>query len=230
MATKFRSLPPARICAQTEVARRFLASAYDSVEGVLVSFDTVREARKTKGDIRGRLPQQEEDLLRAAISFACAGLDSTLKRAIRDALPALLEQNKQAHDRFERFVASYISPSEVADPKRIARYLALSNPREALIDAYIFELTGASLQSAEEVDKAAGALGIDDSDLRKRIATLRDAFTARNQILHELDLQRVQKQGDRSRRTRNLGESLKIAHEVLEVAQLILNAVAEMLR
>ena len=57
-----------------------------------------------------------------------------------------------------------------------------------MIEDYIYELTGSSLQTAEEVDKVAGALGIDDAALRKRIVGLKTLFVARNEISHELDL------------------------------------------
>ena len=143
MPTTLPDMTPAKMCPQTEIAQRFLASAYDSVNGVLTSFDAVRDVRRAKGgSIRGRLPQQEEDLLRSAITFACAGLDSTLKRVIRDALPALLERNTHAHERFEKFVGARIGPGDVADPRRIAQYLVQTDPRGALIDAYIYEMTG----------------------------------------------------------------------------------------
>lgn len=42
----------------------------------------------------------------------------------------------------------------------IARYLVAADPRARLIEDYIYELTGSSLQSAEEVGKTASALGI----------------------------------------------------------------------
>lgn len=214
-------------CRATETAQRFLASSYDAVNGLLASYDLVRESRTDRGvEKRGRLTDQEGDLIRAAITFSCAGLDAALKRVIRDALPALLERSRPAHERFEKFVALHIGPGEVAHTGRIAQYLVQESPRTALIESYIYDLTGSSLQSAEEVGRVAAALGLDDPILRKRIAGMGDLFKARNQISHELDLQKIQKQGDRSRRTRNLEDSLKITHEAVEVAQLVINDVA----
>lgn len=153
------------------------------------------------------MPENEGDLLRAAVVFTGAGLDATLKQLIRDTLPRLLESITQAHDKFESFAAGQLGTGEIADTKTIARYLTSSDPRGRLIEDYIYDLTGSSLQSAEEVHLAAGALGIDDSSLRKRITGLRPLFVMRNEISHELDLQRLEKQGDRSRRTRSMNQT-----------------------
>lgn len=178
-----QGLSPATIEPGTETAQRFLASAYDSVEAVLENLAKVRELRRTQsGDIRGRLPSNEEDLLRAAIVFAGAGLDAALKRLIRDTLPQLLDLNTQAHEKFEAFSADRIGTGGIADTRRLARYLTSANPRQRLIEDYVYELTGSSLQSAEEVQRVAGSLGVEDTDLRKRISGLTKLFVARNEI------------------------------------------------
>jgi hypothetical protein len=180
---ELRGLTPAHGEPGTETAQRFLASAYDSVEAVLQTLKTVRELRRQETGRRlRRLTSPEEDLLRAAIVFTAAGLDATLKQLIRDTLPALLETSRQAHDKFESFAADKLGTAEVADTKMMARYLTSPDPRSRLIEDYVYDLTGSSLQSAEEVDKTAGALGIDDAGLRKRIADLRELFVARNEI------------------------------------------------
>src|SRR6266540_4227381 len=104
-----RGLSPASGAPGTETAQRYLASAFDSVEAVLENLAKIREIRKNEsgtGDIRGRLPSNEEDLLRAAIVFTGAGMDASLKRLIRDTLPKLLEVSTQAHDKFEAFAAA----------------------------------------------------------------------------------------------------------------------------
>ena len=226
-----RTLTAACLEPGTETAQRFLASAYDSVEAVLDNLAKIRELRKREvGDIRGRLPSNEEDLLRAALVFTGAGLDASLKRLIRDTLPVLLESSDQAHEKFETFAADQLGTGEIADSRMIARYLTSPNPRERLIEDYIYELTGSSLQSAEEVQKTAGALGIDDGPLRKRITGLRSLFVARNEVSHELDLQRPERQGDRARRTRSIKPTENLCHEGLEVCQLIINAVGGILR
>jgi hypothetical protein len=197
---QLKGLSPACFVAGTETAQRFLAGAYDSVEAVLGNLQLIRSMREAEtGDIRGRLTANEEDLLRAAIVFTGAGLDATLKQLIRDTLGALLKSSDLSHEKFEEFAAKRLRTGEIAEPKMIARYLTSETPRELLIEDYIYDLTGSSLQSAEEVDRAAGALGIDDGGLRKRIKELRPLFVARNQIAHELDLRRPERRGDRAK-------------------------------
>lgn len=223
-------LSPASFARGTDAAQRFLAGAYDSVNGLLGSLDTLRTIRKEgQGDIRGRMPESEADLLRAAVVFTGAGLDATLKQLVRDVLPQLLKSSSLAHDKFESFAADRMGTGEIADAKMIARYLTSSDPRGRLIEDYIYDLTGSSLQSAEEVQLAAGALGVEDPVLRKRISGLRPLFVMRNEISHELDLLRPEKQGDRSRRTRSMPKTIEQCHEGFEVGQLIINAVCDLL-
>jgi hypothetical protein len=78
----FKALSPAEFHRHTETAQRFLASAYDSVEELLITIAMFRELYRQEGFVRwGRIRQNEEDLLRAAILFAGAGLDATLKHS-----------------------------------------------------------------------------------------------------------------------------------------------------
>ena len=223
-------LSPAKFGPDVDTAQRFLAGAYDSVEGLLQTLETQRYIRKqTQGDIRGRMPENEVDLLRAAVVFAGAGLDATLKQLIRDTLPLLLERNKQAHDKLETFAADRLRSGDTDDAKVLARYMTSSDPRGRLIEDYICELTRSSLQSAEEVQQVAGALGITDRQLRQRINGLVELFSIRNEISHELDLQAPEKPGDKSRRSREEGPTIKQCHEGLEVGQLIINEVCTLL-
>ena len=225
-------LSPACGVAGTDTAQRFLASAYDSVDAVLETLESIRGIRRQQapgGRIPGRLTSQEEDLLRAAIVFTGAGLDATLKQLIRDTLVTLLERSRQAHDKFEAFAAQRLGVAEAADPKMVARYLVSADPRGRLIEDYVYDLTGSSLQSAEQVGNTAGALGIEDAGLRRRIGSLKDLFTARNEVSHELDLQRPEQPGDRTRRTRAISRTKDLCQEGLEVAQLMINSVGALI-
>ena len=53
----------------------------------------------------------------------------------------------------------------------------------------------------------------------------RDVFVARNEISHELDLQRPGRRGDRTRRSRGIQPTADHCHEACEVCQLIVNCV-----
>ncbi len=221
-------LSPAWFHGHTDKAQRFLASAFDSVDAVLANLNIVRMARREEGgDLRGRLTSNEEDLLRAAIVFCGAGLDSALKQLIRDTLPEILPISKDAASKFQTHAESRLS-HDLA-PRHLARYLTSVDPRGALIEDYIYELTGSSLQSTEQVQKAAGSLGVNDAKIRKRINELKPLFVARNEIVHELDLKAPERPGDRHRRIRSITRTKEMAHHGLETAQQIINAVAKAL-
>lgn len=113
---QLRPLPDPCLLPGTETAQRFLASAYESVEAVLVTLETLRLFRRDEtDDLRGRLTSPEEDQLLAAIVFTGAGLDATLKQLIRDTLPNLLDWNEQAHKKFEAFTTQRLGTAEIAD-------------------------------------------------------------------------------------------------------------------
>ena len=220
-----RGLEPAIICTETETAQRFLAGAYDSVDAVFTNLQTVRQVRRDRGEnVTGRLPGSEEDLLRAAIVFAAAGMDSALKRLIEDSLPSLLLASDSVHKKFEAFVRSRLEHDSA--PATLAKYLIAPAPREAVIVDYLCSLTGESLQSVEQLQKVAGALGLNDSTLRQEISDIKPLFLARNEISHELDLLHTQRQGDRSRRTRRIGPTETLVHQGLNLTQKMLNGVA----
>jgi hypothetical protein len=219
------SLDLAVICAETETAQRFLESAFDSVAAMFANLETLRQLRKQQGrNIQGRLPGNEADLLRAAVLFSGAGMDAALKRLIEDALAALLDVSSDVHEKLETFVVSRLNSD--AATSSLARFLVSPAPRNAVIVDYISSLTGESLQSVEQVDRVAGALGLNDRALREEIKGLRGLFIARNEISHELDLQQTQRQGDRSRVTRKLRATEALAHSGLNVTQRIINGVA----
>ena len=61
-------------------------------------------------------------------------------------------------------------------------------PRAKLIEEYIRELTGESLQSADEILRTTAALGLENKTLGLDILRLKEIFQIRNKIIHELDL------------------------------------------
>mgnify|MGYP001627430969 CR=1 FL=1 len=239
---------PAEALPQTETAQRFLDSACSSVQNTIDAMDTLREVRREKeGKGKGgQLADSDMDLLRMAIVFAGAGIDATLKQLARDAIPDLAEVNGQVSAKFRDFVDRTLAPGgENAAGHRTLVSILLSDaasPRAALLELYIGELVGNSLQSAEELDNICGALGISNAALRKRIAAakgprsgpagktkLRQLFEARNEIVHELDLQVPGEANQRRRRPRAIKETIDSVKEGLETAQLVINEVASIL-
>jgi hypothetical protein len=169
-------------------------------------------------------------MLRAAIVFTGAGIDSTLKQLLRDALPDLLESSKLSSEKFRQFAESHIG-DEAGDvnTKRLAAVLISPSPRQALIEQYLRQLTGESLQSVEQVSAVAGALGIEQPDLRRDIQSLKALFEARNQVVHELDLRDPAQHGNYRRRARSIEPVTQQCNAGLALTQRLVNEVAHLL-
>jgi YD repeat-containing protein len=191
---------------------------------------TLRAGRRqaSGADARGITSAQDQDLLRAMLVFACAGLDAAMKTLIRDALPALADHHTGVQKQLADFTVRTLSDGGAVSPKVLARILThAEHPRVAVIEAYVDDLTGGSLQSADELDKVCTAFGIDDADLRKQVRGLRPMFQARNQIIHELDFT---PEGRLTRRTRPIGGMVHWASDALLTGQRIVSAVSLSLR
>jgi hypothetical protein len=178
--------------ASSELQRAYsiYAYAHQSASSLVDAFDAAKTAR---GNKRGVLTDQEQDILRAALVMACAGIDAVLKQAIRDSLSALLEKQPKVREGFEKFIRRRIegvSDLEEA-PLRgqfLATVLADKDPRARLIEQYIRQLTGDSLQSWEELASATAALGLDAMKMGLDRTKLTDVFRIRNKVIHELDM------------------------------------------
>lgn len=223
-------ITPAQLSPRTVVAQRFLASAYDTVNDLLETLDIVRTHRKAiegRGS-KGALASNEEDLLRAALALAGAGLDSSLKRLVRDTLPLILnDPEAPGSQELVAFAARQIGTQQVLDPARLAILLLSTDPRQALIDSFIDELTGSSIQSVHAVHRIATIVGIPQKhDVRTAITGLRYAFVARNQVAHELDLQIPLGADDRQKRRRSMVKTVPLIHCLLDAPQQIINEVA----
>lgn len=170
------------------------ASIYEYTHASASSLVTAFDDAKTKrGNRRGVLTDQEQDILRASLVMCCAGVDAALKQAIRDCFETLLEKNKLVREGFEKFIRKRIGGEgdvrEIASGvKFLAQVLADKAPRARLIEDYIRELTGDSLQSADEILRTVAALGLETKTLALEILRLKEIFEIRNKIIHELDL------------------------------------------
>lgn len=168
----FVKLPKPIEAEPVKSAQRFLTAGQEAVSQTLLNFRLTREFTKAidQKDPRGRLQNSEMDLLRAAIVFAAAGLDTTLKELIRCALPAIVTVNELARQKFETFAEEHLgSKRNLLNFEYLAAILTSPQaPRATLLNRYARALTGESLQSVAQVSNAAGALGISDAALRKR--------------------------------------------------------------
>jgi hypothetical protein len=208
--------------AETTKARRVLAHAKDSVKGFLDAFKTVREARNAAG----APTDEDQDLARAALVFAAAGLDSCIKHLIKESLQTLAGLDGDVAEKFDKFVRKVIQDKS---PARLASALAAESPRQRLLESYIYDLTGSSLQSFDEVAKAAGALGISVGSLSKRKKELEEVFRTRNKIIHELDVKFEAQVGQRERNSRSKTQLGKDAKLLLKIGDEFVSAIEKKL-
>jgi len=171
---------------------------------------------------------QEQDLLRAMLVMATAGLDSMSKQLIRDSLPVLISCSDQAQNSFERFIArklgdDKVSRDRVAANKFLARILSKPSPQIQLVEEYIFDLTKGSLQSSESLFQVAGALGVDPPTAGIDPTVLSPIFSIRNSIVHELDINLDAQR--RNRHVRSQTSMISNTNRILLVSAGILHCV-----
>lgn len=207
---------------ETYKARKVVNHARDSVKGFLDAFTAVRAHRNATG----APTDEDQDLARAALVFAAAGLDSCVKHLIKDSIHSLASFDPKVGELLEKFVRKLI---ETNSTERIAVSLLAESPRQSLVDSYIYELTGSSLQSFDELAKAAGALGIKVETLFKKKKELAEIFSVRNKIIHELDVRFEAKAGQRERNSRTKTQFSKDAELLLSIADSYIEAVEEKL-
>jgi hypothetical protein len=166
---------------------------------------------------------EEQDLLRAMLSFASAGLDSMAKQLIRDVLPTVIHANEAASQMFKVFIERRLRANEGIDHKLLADVLGDRHPRTRLVQVLVNDLTSRSLQSTEEILKAAAAFDIKSSALVTDPRKLTEVFGVRNQIAHEMDVDFTRQ--NRSRRPR--ARKLMVSHTnaIFQVADAFLSNV-----
>ena len=150
-----------------------------------------------RGGGRGARSDQDYDLLRAMLVFACAGLDSTIKHVIRDSLAVVIERVAPAEDNFRDFVQRRLGNRADLDATLLARVLTDASPRSVLIGELVRDLTAQSLQSRAQVLRAGSFFDLPSSEIIGDMALFDRIFRARNQIAHEMDID-----FDQPRRTR----------------------------
>ena len=216
--------PKAPACAKAAV---ILQRTHDSADALLKAFELLQRGR---GAPRGMTTDDEQDLLRAMLVMAAAGLDSMLKQLIRDAMPALVKANPQVRDALEKFVARSIrGEGETVEPLAGARFLgrvlAAESQQAQVIEEYIRHLTGPSLQSAPELVRTVEALGL--SKVKVDVPRFRSIFEVRNKIIHELD---INLDGDRRKRNlRRREQMMTDTNALLEIGEQVLTEVEERL-
>jgi hypothetical protein len=186
-------------------------------------------ARGRRGRPRGMTTDQEQDILRAMLVMACAGLDAALKQLIRDTLPLVVKASPDAQIELEKFTERQLRGEDEigTNVKYLAHILAGSSTYSRLIESYIDALTGDSLQSVDQLFKALAALGIQANsvDLDKKL--YQPIFVARNKIIHELDIDLDGQQ--RKRNMRGVDEMIKWTDLILGLTRRIIESVDKLI-
>lgn len=205
-----------------------IESAHQSVKDIFTVFESLR---RTKGK-KGTTTDQEQDLLRAMLVFASSGLDSMIKQLIRDTLDEVHERNSATQKGFEDFSAKFLrlktgESTNHVDIKTLSKLLTHRNPRMALLQELQKDLTANSLQSSDQILKVAAAFTIGTSNLNTTPEKLKNIFSARNMIIHEMDIDFSKP--NRSRRQRTKGSTVKMTNDIFSVAFEFLKKVDELL-
>jgi len=216
--------PQADACSKAAV---ILARTHESADALLKAFELAQDGRGTP---RGMSTDEEQDLLRAMLVMAAAGLDSMLKQLIRDAMPTLVRANAVVREGLEKFATRSIrgdadSPEPLSGAKFLGRILAAESQQAQVIEEYIRDLTGASLQSAPELAKTAAALGL--SKTKVVVERFKEIFDIRNKIIHELDMNLASDR--RKRNLRGRESMMKHTNALLEIGESVLQEVGEQL-
>jgi hypothetical protein len=200
-------------------AHTILQRACESAKSFFEAFGQIRQARNAKGTPT----DHEQDLLRAALIFAAAGLDSMVKQLVRDALRVVLSKEKGAQIQFSEFVQARLKRKEPIDIRYLAEALVADKPSEYLSAELLRELTTNSLQSKDQLLSVATNFAIPAAELTSNPNDLKKVFDARNQIAHEMDIQF--KQANRSRRSRTYDDMHEFTSVVLTTAVAFYSAV-----
>jgi len=168
-----------------------------------------------------------QDLLRAALVFAAAGVDALVKQLVRDTLPSIVDQDIGARQQFREYVKTALLRKEQLDIDLLADVLLADNGTEQLKAKLCRDLTSNSLQSHEQLLKVASFFAITPASLVVTIPELKAAFAVRNQISHEMD---VDIQGTtRKRRSRKFSNMKAEAEKLITVGLAFYNSVAQRL-
>ncbi|MFE6609962.1 hypothetical protein [Amycolatopsis sp. NPDC057786] len=235
--------PPVPVCREAQNALRVARiTALEAISSAHI-INKVEKISTGKA-LTGRFTHAAQSSLRSALLFAGAGLDRSLKQLVDDTMPYLAEFEPKSIESFHKFAEDHISSgSGGIDAKSLVRILLGEgkSPKGIVLNRWSQHLQSSSAQSVERVEEIAIALGVTDRSVRSRIkpgkadsATLKDAFSARNEIAHELDITKpkadVRARLETLQKGRSIAEIEKFVKAIIDIGQLIINDVGERLR
>lgn len=191
----FGQEPPEPTAPELRNTHLVLAHTRSTATSFLEAFEDRQSQRG-----RGAPADHDYDLLRAMLVFACSGLDSMIKHAIRDALPAVIDRIDRAEDNFRDFVEKQLPTDGRFTTGLLSRILTAREPRAALVEELVRNLTGTSLQSKAQILRAGSFFDLPSHQLVDDMDLFDAIFRARNQIAHEMDIDFEQPRRNRARR------------------------------
>lgn len=220
-----RGIPSAPTNQAAADAHLILSHAHEAAKALLDAFDASRTKRRASG---GNTTDSEQDLLRAMLVFAGAGLDAAVKRLIQDSLAALAASDASVQQALQAFAARRLRDEMTSAPTTAKGYALLASAlssqsaQQTLVAAYVNDLIGESLQSVERAIEAIGALGIKES-VPVDHSALKGVFADRNRIIHEMDMNLSG--ALRKRKSRSRDSMLRAANQLLGLGGAIVAAV-----
>jgi hypothetical protein len=187
--------------------------------------------QKNRKGAKGSTTHEEQDLLRAMLVFSCSGLDAVVKQLIKDALVAVIDKETGAQQEFQKFIERKMKKGDekdktIIDTNWIASIFASSTPRKHMIEALQRCLTDDSLQSKDQLLRAASHFTITQSEILKYDDATKKAFEARNEIIHEMDADLNNRgQGQKKRRVRGAQNMVKYSENILAIGAEFINVV-----
>ena len=219
MSSPFKHYPSKPNRRQCGNAFTLLCNAHDTSGSFLQVFNTTRKGRNA----RGAATDKDQDLLRAMLTFACAGLDSLVKQLIKDALPDVINCNEAAERTFRTDIERRVRRGEEIDHRFLADVLTRQRPRDRLIEILVSDLTSQSLQSKDQLLRVGSFFDIQSDLITPDPNDLAKIFTARNQIVHEMDIYFSPTDGNRRSRTKQ--DMVANANEIFRVSKVFLEQV-----
>jgi hypothetical protein len=214
--------------AELQRSHQIVVYAHETAASLLEGFNSLGKARGA-----GAPSDEQQDLLRAMLLFAGAGLDACAQQLVRDVLPRLVAEHQDARSALSAFAARRLRRQGDTEVGGVdARFLAdllLGDPEQNLIEALVDELTGSSMQSVDELKRVAAYLGMaGDQEFMATIERVREPFSVRNRIAHDMDINfDVSKRRNRTLRKR--ADMVRDSNRLLTAAEALVLAVDKLL-
>lgn len=205
---------------QVQKSYKILCSTANSCGTFVDIYDERQESNPSDPEL--------EDLLRAMLLFACAGLDSVVKQLVKDALESVIDKDEGARLQLSSFVERKLLKKEPIDVAFLAQAVTSTNPLGHFSKAMVRDITSGSLQSKDELFRVGACFNVPTASFISNDTELKKVFDVRNEISHEMDVDFTQPNGHHKRR--NLKDMKEKAELVIEVAAKFISEVDKKLK